>query len=238
MSGMGQPEPNRIRGGAHLRPRYGRMTAAGAAVLITLVAVLGGSGLLPSARATAESRQQRTPEGSVELSGALSEPSPDGRRAPTTPAPGAPTAKPPVAPNEAPDVPADSGSGRRVVFDMGDQRVWLVGRRAGKDVALRTYLVSGSVTDNLDPGTYSVYSKSLQAWGIDDSGSMRYMVRFAHGTRAAIGFHDIPVLDGEHVQTRDQLGSPQSHGCIRQWRPDAKALWQFAPRGTKVVVTA
>jgi lipoprotein-anchoring transpeptidase ErfK/SrfK len=40
------------------------------------------------------------------------------------------------------------------------------------------------------------------------------------------------------VQTRDQLGSPQSHGCIRQWRPDARALWRFAPRGTKVVVTA
>lgn len=239
MSGMGQPEPHRTRGGAHLRPRYGRMTAVCAAVLITLVAVLGGSGLLPSARATAESRQQSTPEGSVELSGALSEPSPDSRRAPTTPAPGSvPTAKPPVTPNEAPDVPADSGSGRRVVFDMGDQRVWLVGRRAGKDVTLRTYLVSGSVTDNLDPGTYSVYSRSLQAWGVDNSGSMRYMVRFAHGTRAAIGFHDIPVLDGERVQTRDQLGSPQSHGCIRQWRPDAKALWRFAPRGTTVVVTA
>ena len=239
MTGMGQPEPNRTPGGAHLRPRYGRMTAAGAAVLITLVAVLGGSGLLPTARATAESRQQSAPEGSVALSGALSEPSPDSRRAPITPAPGiAQTAKPPVAPNEAPAVPEDSGSGRRVVFDMGDQRVWLVGRRAGEDVALRTYLVSGSVTDNLDPGTYSVYSRSRQAWGVDDSGSMRYMVRFAHGTRAAIGFHDIPVLDGELVQTRDQLGSPQSHGCIRQWRPDARALWRFAPRGTKVVVTA
>jgi hypothetical protein len=135
-------------------------------------------------------------------------------------------------------VPADSGSGRRVVFDMSDQRVWLVVRRAGKEVTLRTYLVSGSVTDNLDPGTYSVYSKSLRAWGVDDSGSMRYMVRFTRGSRAAIGFHDIPVLDGDPVQTRDQLGSPQSHGCIRQWRPDARALWQFAPRGTKVVVTA
>jgi lipoprotein-anchoring transpeptidase ErfK/SrfK len=74
--------------------------------------------------------------------------------------------------------------------------------------------------------------------GIDDSGTMKYMVRFAHGPNAAIGFHDIPVLHGATVQTRAQLGTPQSHGCIRQWRPDAKALWDFAPVGTTVVVVA
>ena len=240
MSGMGQLEPNPTRGGAgNLRPRYGRMAAAGASALITLVAVLGGSGLLPTPTATAQSRQEVASKGAVELSGARTRPSPESRRQPLTPAPGSvQTAKPRVSPDSAPEVPADSGSGRRVVFDMGDQRVWLVGRRAGKEMTLRTYLVSGSVTDNLDPGTYSVYSRSLRAWGVDNSGSMRYMVRFAHGTRAAIGFHDIPVLDGEPVQTRDELGSPQSHGCIRQWRPDARALWRFAPRGTKVVVTA
>ena len=35
-----------------------------------------------------------------------------------------------------------------------------------------------------------------------------------------------------------ELGTPLSHGCIRQWRPDAKALWDFAPVGTEVVVVA
>jgi hypothetical protein len=136
----------------------------------------------------------------------------------------------------APPVPEDSGTGRRIVFDMARQRVWLVGQRAGQDVVRRSYRVSGSVTDNLQPGTYSVYSRSARAWGIDDSGSMRYMVRFAHGDHAAIGFHDIPVLDGRYVQSREQLGTPQSHGCIRQWRPDARALWDFAPVRTRVVV--
>jgi lipoprotein-anchoring transpeptidase ErfK/SrfK len=63
------------------------------------------------------------------------------------------------------------------------------------------------------------------------------MVRFAHGTRAAIGFHDIPVYQGERLQTAAELGTPQSHGCIRQRRVDAKALWDFAPVGTTVVVT-
>ena len=75
-----------------------------------------------------------------------------------------------------------------------------------------------------------------RATGIDDSGTMRYMVRFAHGRRAAIGFHDIPVKDGQKVQGREDLGTAMSHGCIRQGRPDAKALWAFAPLGTNVVV--
>ena len=92
---------------------------------------------------------------------------------------------------------------------------------------------------NLDPGTYEVYSRSEQAWGVDDSGTMQYFVRFTQGDNgAAIGFHDIPVDDGALVQTVDQLGTPQSHGCIRQAREDAIALWEFAPIGTEVDVTA
>ena len=68
---------------------------------------------------------------------------------------------------------------------------------------------------------------------------MKYFVRFTEGDNgAAIGFHDIPVDDGELVQTVDQLGTPQSHGCIRQEREDAIALWEFAPVGTEVDVIA
>jgi hypothetical protein len=140
----------------------------------------------------------------------------------------------PSAPR-VPELPEGSGAGRRVVFDISDQRVWLV---SAPDRVRRTYLVSGSLTDNLGPGTYAVYSRSRHAAGIDDSGTMQFMVRFTHGERAAIGFHDIPVSDGRLVQSRAQLGTPQSHGCIRQRRVDARALWHFAPVGTSVVVTA
>jgi L,D-transpeptidase catalytic domain len=134
-----------------------------------------------------------------------------------------------------PTVPAESGDGKRIVFDQSDQRVWLVDD--ANDVT-RTYLVSGSLYDNLDPGTYSVYSRSEQAYGIDDSGTMKYFVRFTEGEKgAAIGFHDIPIDNGSLVQTVAQLGTPQSHGCIRQEREDAIALWEFAPIGTEVDVT-
>lgn len=133
-------------------------------------------------------------------------------------------------------VPRGSGTGKRVVFDMDAQRVWLVGR-AGR--VQRTYLVSGSLHDNLDPGRYEVYSRSLHAVSFDGKETMDRMVRFAHGVNAPIGFHDIPELpDGTLVQTKAQLGTPQSAGCVRQWADDAKALWRFAPVGTRVVVVA
>lgn len=131
-------------------------------------------------------------------------------------------------------LPPASGTGKRVVFDMTRQRVWLV-NDAGRVVS--TYLVSGSLTDNLKPGRYRVFSRSAQAVGIDDSGTMRYFVRFTRGENAAIGFHDIPIDDGRPVQTKAQLGTPQSHGCIRQDRRDAIRLWDFAPIDTRVVVT-
>ena len=219
---------------ARARVRYKRLTAAGSACAITLVAVAGGVGLLPAeeetqpvARATLSSAEAAKPV-RAEAADEPARARDDARFL------GTESVRASLA-AEALEVPPGSGEGRRVVFDMSAQRVWLVG---GDDAVRRTYPVSGSLDDNLKPGSYEVYSRSERAWGIDDSGTMRYMVRFAHGSRAAIGFHDIPVKDGRRVQTRAELGTPQSHGCIRQWRPDAEALWDFAPVGTSVVVVA
>ncbi|MBA2549975.1 MAG: L,D-transpeptidase [Nocardioidaceae bacterium] len=148
----------------------------------------------------------------------------------------------PTDPQAAPDPPtADlttapprSGHGRRVVYDMGDQRVWLV--RANGTV-LDSYLVSGSRLDNLEAGRYEVYSKSVHATGYTEDTSMRHMVRFTYGENAAIGFHDLPVDHrGDRVQSIADLGTPLSDGCIRQAPRDARQLWAFAPVGTRVVV--
>jgi lipoprotein-anchoring transpeptidase ErfK/SrfK len=218
------------RAARQVRPRYGRMAVAATSTSVTALAVLGGVGVLPSA---AESPERRPvletvagTRGADEAGGAEV----DSGRPPSLST--TPTASDAGA--GEPGLPAGSGEGRRVVFSEGQQRVWLV----GADGEVRhTYLVSGSLYDNLDPGSYEVYSRSEQAWGIDDSGSMRYFVRFAQGDNAAIGFHDIPIDDGQPVQSTDQLGTPLSHGCIRQRRADARRMWAFAPIGTKVVVT-
>ena len=130
-------------------------------------------------------------------------------------------------------LPDRSGTGRRAVFSISRQRVWIVSE---EDHVRRTYPVSGSVYDNLKPGRYTVFSRSEHARGVDDSGTMKWFVRFTRGDNAAIGFHNIPVDKGKRVQTRGELGTPRSHGCIRQAEPDAKAMWRFARVGTKVIV--
>ncbi len=159
------------------------------------------------------------------------------RPAVPTPAPSPePVATAAAAPPAVPAVPAKSGEGRRIVFSMSEQRVWLV--KASERVA-RTYAVSGSKHDNLDPGSYEVYSRSRHATSYDFGSTMDYFVRFTRGDNAPIGFHTIPVdEDGKALQTRSQLGKPLSSGCVRQWRKDAIALWEFAPVGTTVVVVA
>lgn len=210
------------------RPRYGRIAVLGASVSVTAVAVLGSVGVLPTVDETAA--VAATDGAAAARDDAV--------------APAVVVAATGTAADEVADVavrgaqllapPAASGQGRRVVFSESRQRVWLV----GQDGPQRTYLVSGSLTDNLDPGTYAVYSRSEDAYGIDDSGTMKWFVRFTQGENAAIGFHDIPVDEGRKVQGTDELGTPTSHGCIRQRTADAKALWDFAPIGTTVVVTA
>lgn len=222
-----------------VRPRYGRIVSAVSALSVTSVAVLGALGVIPVGGAVAPTAAMDDGAASaMQLSGysgqgRTAEAVPDAGPALPDPEPMLPPRSPGPAEKDA--LPADSGSGKRVVFDINAQRVWLVG---ADDRVRRTYLVSGSVTDNLEPGSYEVYSTSRHAVGIDESGTMQYMVRFAHGKRAAIGFHDIPVDKGRPLQTTASLGTPQSHGCIRQARPDAQALWDFAGVGTTVVVTA
>jgi lipoprotein-anchoring transpeptidase ErfK/SrfK len=131
-------------------------------------------------------------------------------------------------------LPADSGSGHRVVLSVAGQRMWWVD---GNDTVVRTALVSGR-PNTPESGTFQVYSKTLNATGIDGS-TMDYFVRFTKGPNGwAIGFHDIPEMNGEPVQTPAELGTPLSHGCIRQAEADAQFTWDFLDVGSTVVVVA
>lgn len=234
----------------------GRVAAVCMSTLVLGVSALGAQGFVGNAAlqpVTASSQPAASPARADSLAArpaeGASHPSstPTARAGATGKATGAPSgadtvaaaggAESHAASTEATLVPpARSGSGRRVVFDQSDQRVWLV--KANGQVQ-RTYLVSGSKFDQLKPGQYEVYSTSRHATSYKGGSTMQYMVRFTRGATAAIGFHDIPrSADGSPVQTREQLGTRLSDGCIRQARPDAVALWEFAPVGTKIVVVA
>jgi lipoprotein-anchoring transpeptidase ErfK/SrfK len=153
--------------------------------------------------------------------------------APVTTIPAAEVA-PPAAP--APDMrglPFNSGSGRRVVYSMEQQRVWWV---EGDGSVVHTYLVSGRYKTPGE-GTYRVFSKSRYTTAIGGGASMQWMVRFAQGSGAAIGFHSIPVnRRGQPLQSENELGSYRSHGCVRQSNWNAALLYEWAPVGTQVVV--
>ncbi|TIC87372.1 L,D-transpeptidase [Nocardioides sp. GY 10113] len=262
---MRRARPTRGSHRAEVRPRYGRIGVALLAAAVTVVALLGALGLYPTDEAGVVAQPISVTEGSGGAEVDTPTPqrtAPEGRSGGRSAEPaeangsagatGAADAADPAEVDEpaAPDgpdastaegspLPEGSGTGTRVVFSESRQRVWLVESGADGDAVVRTYPVSGSTLDNLFPGTYAVYSRSRHAIGIDDSGTMEYFVRFTQGTSgAAIGFHTIPVKDGRPLQTRAELGSPRSHGCIRQARADAVALWRFAPEGTTVVVTA
>lgn len=144
-----------------------------------------------------------------------------------------PTAKPTPKPSDDKKKPLNSGTGRRVIYSNPKQRVWLIdseGNVAG------TWLVSGRYSTPAG-GEYRVFSRSRYTRSMDHRYRMEFMVRFAHGRDAAIGFHSIPVDDnGNKAQSESELGSPRSAGCVRQKYSDAQKMWEFAQIDTKVVV--
>ena len=144
------------------------------------------------------------------------------------------TAAPELDETDSVELPAESGSGKRMVMSISQQRVWWVDE-AGAEI--RTALVSGRA-NTPQTGTFQVYSKTENATGLDGS-KMDYFVRFTKGPQGwAIGFHNIPRINGVPVQTEEQLGQTMSHGCIRQAQDDAVFTWSFLDIGSTVVVLA
>ena len=137
--------------------------------------------------------------------------------------------------DDAPPLPANSGSGRRLVYDRAGQRVWAVGKDGR---IIRSWLVSGSKYSNELPGTHEVYSRSEVSTAWNGKAYLPKMVRWLKTDIGAIGFHSIPlhVEDKSPYQTEDELGKRLSGGCQRQAPRDADFVWEFAQVGTPVVV--
>jgi peptidoglycan hydrolase-like protein with peptidoglycan-binding domain len=137
-------------------------------------------------------------------------------------------------PYAPPPVPANSGTGRRIVYSRAMQRIWAV---EANGRVVKTHLVSGRLYEPY-AGTYSVYSRSMYTYSVADPDvKWRYMVRFAYGPDGGrIGFHEIPTKFGVPLQSESQLGQPLSGGCVRQRTSDAIWTWNWAYLGTKVVV--
>ncbi len=243
----------------HQRPRTRlrrwRLLAVSGSALVVAVALLGAVGLLPLGDvrmvASAENsvlgdrsrqiadRSQRAAAGQPTAS-VRPAATPTPSRTPTTKqAPAgvadATVALDAVSATVGDPMPAGTGAGKRVVYSLSGNHVWLVD---ANNTVRRTYLVSGTKFGQVSPGSYHVLRKRRHTTSYDGADRMQYMVTFTEGKNAAIGFHDIPIVisTGRAIQTRLQLGQSLSDGCVRQDPADAKALWEFAPVGTRVVV--
>jgi len=136
---------------------------------------------------------------------------------------------------DAPPLPANSGSGKRVVYDRSGQRVWAIDKN---DRVIRSWLVSGSKYNNEIPGTHEVYSRSEVSTAWNGKAFLPHMIRWLKTDIGNIGFHGIPrhVADGSRYEKDSELGTRLSGGCQRQADLDADFMWDFAQIGTKVVV--
>ncbi|MFD9884922.1 hypothetical protein ACFWZT_26040 [Streptomyces alboflavus] len=140
--------------------------------------------------------------------------------------------KSPTAPSRSPGdktdplkLPAGSGAGKRVVYSLEGDRVWLVGE-SGK--VKRTYKVTPSTVDPV-PGSYAVSSRTGQVIG-SDGVQIEHVVRFTSVDGIAIGFS--AALNGS-TQKPDPA---KKTGGIRSSREDGNVMWDFALWKTKVVV--
>ncbi|WP_374227270.1 L,D-transpeptidase [Streptomyces sp. JJ66] len=125
-------------------------------------------------------------------------------------------------------LPPGSGTGRRVVYALGADRVWLV---AEDGSVRRTYTVKPGTLDPV-PGAYTVTSRDNAVTGTDGV-PVEHVVRFATFGGTGIGF-SAPREDDAEPVTSPTPG--QETGGIREERADGRAMWVFAEIGTPVVV--
>ncbi|WP_030542602.1 L,D-transpeptidase [Streptomyces albus] len=127
--------------------------------------------------------------------------------------------------DKQPPVPADSGTGLRVVYSLSAKRVWLVGE---DEQPTRTYEVWPSAVSP-EPGEYAVVSRAESVAG-SDGVPIEHSVVFTTAEGVVIGFS--AAVDG----SKPDPGAERKTGGIRAPRKDGAAMWKFAPVGTKVVV--
>ncbi|SCY62814.1 hypothetical protein SAMN02745898_102791 [Streptomyces sp. 136MFCol5.1] len=123
-------------------------------------------------------------------------------------------------------VPADSGTGARVVYALDDRRVWLVN---AKGKTIRSFAVMPSSV-NPRPGSYKVRSRTGVIKGSDG-------VPIEHVVLFAVADGGVPV--GFSAAQDGSMESPDRKlktGGVRMKRADGNAMWAFATVGAKVVV--
>ncbi|MFI9806409.1 hypothetical protein ACIHEJ_18995 [Streptomyces sp. NPDC052301] len=124
-----------------------------------------------------------------------------------------------------PALPESSGQGRRIVYSLSEQRVWLVDA-TGK--AARTFTVwPGTVSPQ--PGRYSITLRTQSLKG-SDGVEIEHVMYFTKASGVNIAFSN--ALDGASPPPAEG----KKLGGIRLHKADGAALWSFGERGVTVAV--
>ncbi|MGW7817180.1 hypothetical protein ACWGLF_03420 [Streptomyces puniciscabiei] len=125
----------------------------------------------------------------------------------------------------APALPDASGAGRRIVYSLGEKRVWLVDA-TGR--ATRTFTVwPGTVSPQ--PGRYSITLRGRPVKG-SDGVEIEHVMYFTKVEGVNIAFSN--ALDGSSPPPADG----KKLGGIRMRKSDGAALWAFGDTDTTVAV--
>lgn len=124
-------------------------------------------------------------------------------------------------------VPDGSGTGRRIVYSLGQQRVWLVD---ASDAARRTFAVWPGTVDP-DPGSYEVGQRTEDPITGSDGVEIEHVVYFTAKSGVNIAFSN--AMDGSSPPPPE---AGAQTGGIRMKTGDGSALWTFGTAGTTVTV--
>jgi hypothetical protein len=212
------------KGGSDTVARHTSGSGSGLFVTVLTVGALGAVAFFAFQASAAEDRPLVDPPAGAAASPEASpsgEPGEEGDGGAQDPGEGA----------EQPPLPADSGEGRRVVYALGAQRVWLVEESddgTGETVTDTHEVYPSSVTP--EPGTYEVTYRMPEGTG-SDGVPIEHSVVF-HTAADGVVFGFSAALDGSVPDPDAELRT----GAVRQTREDGDAMWDFATEGTVVVV--
>ena len=119
---------------------------------------------------------------------------------------------------------------KRIRVDLSEQRLY----QEVNGVAIAMHAVSSGKAATPTPvGTYEVLNKHPRAWSKSAQLWMPYWMAFR---KDGYGLHELPEWPGGKKEGKAHLGTPVSHGCVRVGEGVAKALYEWTPVGTKVVI--
>ncbi|OQR58900.1 hypothetical protein B6E66_37225 [Streptomyces maremycinicus] len=124
------------------------------------------------------------------------------------------------------EVPGSSGTGRRIVYSLGQHRVWLVD---ADDTARRTFTVWPGTVDPA-VGSFTVSLRKDATTG-SDGVAIEHIVYFSATSGVNIAFSN--AVDGS---SPPPAAAGTRTGGIRMAKADGTALWAFGETGTKVRV--